>query len=116
MNLFPKVRCVWGYFSLSELSDLDSDGVYWLTKVKSPCVVYVEDYRFDLISFLLAQRLSNIDQPILLGAKEKVKCRLIAQKVCPEVANSRRRKIRKNAKEKGKTPSKRQLQLALWSH
>jgi len=66
-------------------------------------------------SLLVAQRLSNIDQPILVGAKEKVKCRLIAQKVGAEVANSRRRKIRKNADEKGKTPSKRQLQLASWT-
>jgi len=29
-----------GYFSLQDFADMNSDGVYWLTRVKSQCVVY----------------------------------------------------------------------------
>ena len=32
-----------GYFSLPDFADMNSDGVYWLTRVKSQCVVYDQE-------------------------------------------------------------------------
>ncbi|MBC8230345.1 IS4 family transposase [bacterium] len=105
-----------GYFSLDDFAQLNSDSVYWLTRVKSVCVVYdPKDNKFDLVEFLKTQSGDIIDQQIRLGAKKKVKCRLCAVRVADDVAIKRRRKIREYASNKGRTPSKRQLVLADWT-
>ena len=104
-----------GYFSLKLLADFSSEEVYWLTRLKSNCVLYdKEDKRFSLVEFLSKQRADRIDSPILLGNEERLPCRLLAIRVPEEVANQRRRKIRADARKKGRTPSKRQLALADW--
>jgi len=95
---------------------MSSDGVYWLTRVKSQCIIYdQEGNKYDLVDFLKKQSDNRIDQQILLGVKDKVSCRLIAVRVPEEVSNERRRKIRAYARKKGRTPSKRQLVLADWT-
>jgi len=48
------------------------------------------------------------------GSKAKVSCRLIAKRVCEEVAQRRKRKKRQAAKKKGRTPSKEVLALCYW--
>jgi hypothetical protein len=105
-----------GYFSLADFAQMDSEGAYWLSRVKSQCIVYdQEGNKYDLVEFLKRQSSDKIDQHILLGAKDKLPCRLLAVRVPQEVANQRRRKIRENARKKGRTPSKRQLALADWT-
>jgi len=105
-----------GYFSLKDFADMNGDDVYWLTRVKSMCIVYdQEDNRYQLVEFLNRQSGHIIDQQILLGANQKVSCRLLAVRVADDVANERRRKIREYARNKGRTPSKRQLALADWT-
>ena len=99
-----------GYFSLRHLADFSSEEVYWLTRLKSNCVLYdKEGKRFSLVEFLKKQHSDKIDLPILLGSEEKLPCRLIAVRLPEEIANQRRRKIRTDAREKGRTPSKRRL-------
>ena len=72
-------------------------------------------YKYHLDQFLKRQSSDIIDQQILLGAKKKVPCRLIAVRVPDNVVNQRRRKIREYARDKGRTPSKKQLALAGWT-
>ena len=48
------------------------------------------------------------------GAKAQVDCRLIAKRVCEEVAQRRKRKKRQAAKKKGRTISPRALALCHW--
>ena len=104
-----------GYFSLTLLADFSADDVYWLTRFKSNCVLYdKEGKRWELVDFLNAQRVHFIDQTILLGSDKRLECRLIAVRLPEKIANERRRKIRADAKQKGRTPSKRQLALADW--
>jgi hypothetical protein len=31
------------YFSLADFADMNNDGVYWLTRVKSVCLVYDQE-------------------------------------------------------------------------
>ena len=57
----------------------------------------------------------EIEMSIRLGVKAQLPCRLLAQRVATEVANKRRRQIRRMAKNKGKTPSKKRLALADWN-
>jgi hypothetical protein len=105
-----------GYFSLSRFSELNADGVYWLTRVKSQCDFYDEHGKcWDLAQFLLLKDGDIIDIPIFLGKKHRIPCRLLAVRVSDEVANYRLRKIRDYAWKKGVTPGKKTLFLAGWT-
>jgi len=80
-----------GYFSLTLLADFSSHDVYWLTRLKSNCILY-EDKRFSLVEFLNKQREDKIDIPILLGAEARLPCRLLAIRLPEEIANQRKRR------------------------
>ncbi|CAA9368214.1 MAG: hypothetical protein AVDCRST_MAG93-8166 [uncultured Chloroflexia bacterium] len=56
-----------------------------------------------------------LDRPVLLGRKERLEARLLAVRVPQEVADQRRRRIRQEFRDKGKTPSARLLALAAWT-
>lgn len=124
-----------GFFSLTVLAEIGQSGNYWLTRVKSQCVFYVQskedcddkcssrrgysvprndNNRYDLADFLREQKSDRVHINVLLGTKAKLPCRLIALRVPQQVANERRRKMKANAKKKGKTVSKRRLELANW--
>jgi hypothetical protein len=108
-----------GYFSLKRLAQMSEDGFYWLTRVKVQCTLYYDansdDRRYELYQFLQSQDQNCIDVNIPLGKTEKLHCRLLAVRVPKEIANRRRRQLRARLKQKGKTPSKRQLQMADWT-
>jgi len=104
------------YFNLKDCADMNRDSVYWLTRVRSVCLLYDQkDSKYQLVDFLKGQSDAIIDQQIFLGATQKVPCRLLAARVADDVAAKRRGKIREHALKKGKTPSKRQLALAHWT-
>jgi len=108
-----------GYFSLLRLAQMSDDGSYWLTRVKVQCTLYCDDSldekRYELYEFLQSQEDNCIDAKIRLGKTEKLECRLLAVRVPEEIANKRRRQLTARLKKKGKTPSKRQLQMADWT-
>ena len=105
-----------GYFSLDDLEQLKALGVYWLTRLKSQSDFYDEHgTRWDLVTFLQQHTSSQIDMPILLGAKKRVPCRLLGERVPDEVANARRRRIRLHARKKGIQPTQKILFLAGWT-
>jgi len=82
-----------GYFSLTLLANFSDDGVYWLTRIKSNCVLYdQEGKRFSLVEFFKKQRADKIDLPIFLGSLEKLPCRFIAVRLPEKIANQRKRR------------------------
>jgi len=108
-----------GYFSLPRLAQMSEDGAYWLTRVKVQCTLTCDTnskaQRYELYEFLQSKDANGIDVRIRLGKTEKLHCRLLAVRVPEEVATKRRRQRRARLKEKGKTPSRRQLQMADWT-
>jgi hypothetical protein len=64
---------------------------------------------------LQATTTSRLDLDVCLGAKRRLRCRLIAVRVPQEVADRRRQKARENAKRKGRTPSQAYLALLDWT-
>jgi len=104
-----------GYYSLKEFRDMDSHGVYWLSRVKSYSILYFQDKRWDLLGFLERHCRDSIDTQVLLGDKEQVPCRLLAVRVPDDVAMLRRCKLISEAKDKGKSVSARTLKLASWT-
>jgi hypothetical protein len=104
-----------GYYSLKEFRKMDSDGVYWLSRVKSYSILYCHDKRWNLLGFLERHCRDSIDTQVLLGDKEQVPCRLLAVRVPDDVAMLRRCKLISEAKDKGKPVSARTLKLASWT-
>lgn len=101
-----------GYFSLSDFNRFSTNGVYWLSRVKSCCDVYFAGKRWDLFKLLEKHCQDELDIPILLGVKERVSCRLLAIKVPDKVAKLRRCRLLSEAQCKGKKVSKKSLKLA----
>lgn len=104
------------FFSLDDFSEMDKEGKYWLSRVKAMCKVYTLDGKqWDLVSLLEIHCQDKMDMQVLLGVKERMPCRILAVKVPDDVANERRRKMKKAAKDKGTTVSERVLKLADWN-
>ena len=105
-----------GYFSLGVFERLNEEGVYWLSRVHAKTVVLdPEGNRPDLKTLLASQKGDELDTAILLGDKKRLPCRLLATRVSPKVARERRRKLRYQARRKGKMVSKVRLALADWT-
>jgi len=104
-----------GYFCLREFRDMDSQGAYWLSRVKSLCILHYQDKRWNLLKFLEKHCKDDIDVQVLLGDKERVPCRLLAVRVPDDVAKLRRCKLISEAKDKGKPVSDKTLKLASWT-
>jgi hypothetical protein len=103
-----------GYYNLKEFKKMDSEGVYWLSRVKSNCVLYHHDKRWGLLGLLQKHCKDRMDIQVLLGADERVPCRLLAVRVSDDVARLRRCKLISEAKDKGKPLSDKALELASW--
>ncbi len=105
-----------GYFSLALLGDLAQQGVYWLSRFRVGTVVLdPAGHPWDLADLLPSQVGVEVEQPIMLGAQQRLPCRLLAQRVPPKVAQERRRRLRAQAKRKGQGVSQARLALADWT-
>lgn len=101
-----------GYFDLEVLHDIAAAGAFYLTRLQDGTGLYSADGTpLDLAA--LARRYPGdvFDQPIQLGAKQRLAARLVMVRVPPEVAAARRRALRTKAKKKGYTPSADKLAL-----
>ena len=105
-----------GFFALDTLHTIDQAGGYWLTRPQITTVLTDQDgARIDLPTFLAAQQCALVDVPVCLGARHRLVCRLLAVRVPQEVADQRRRRLRAEAKRRGRAPSALQLALAEWT-
>lgn len=105
-----------GYFSLAVLHELTSVGVYWLSRLHVHTHVFDQAGScIDVLAWLSKQQRSSYDLPIRLGAVDRLSARLLAVRVPSQVAEQRRRRLRKQAKRKGQTLSQRHLALADWT-
>lgn len=105
-----------GYFSLAILHELTIAGVYWLSRLHVHTHVFDQAGTcLDLTVWLKKQRTSALEIPICLGEEARLNARLLAVRVPSQVAEQRRRRLRKQAKRKGQTISKRHLDLADWT-
>jgi len=104
-----------GYWKLAHLSAAQARGQYWLFRLHPQTAIFTaDDKSWDLASLLSAQSGQEVELAVELGAKERLPARLFARRVPPQIAEQRRRRVREQAKRRGKTPSKNQLYLADW--
>jgi len=107
-----------GYFTLVDFKEMNSDGIYWLTRIKANCGLHYEDKDWDLLKFMetyCKNEGDDLDIQVELGLKERVSCRLMAKRVSDKQAMVRRCKLISEAKAKGEKVSEKVLRLASWA-
>lgn len=106
-----------GFYDLGVLATLTDAEVYWLSKLEATALISDANHRdCPLLSFV--RGLSEVGQwegSVWVGKGRKVAGRLLVMRVPQEVADERRRRIRKTARDKGVTPSAAALALAEWT-
>ena len=105
-----------GYFSLGVLERLDQEGVYFLSHWQVQTALYDEaGRRLDLEALLQGTAAGRVERWVRMGARQRIRVRLLAERVPPEVAAERRRRLHAAAKKKGQPVSQKRLELADWT-
>jgi hypothetical protein len=106
-----------GFYDLGLLAKLSEAEVYWLSKLEATALISDASHRDSpLLSFV--RDLGQVGQwqgQVWVGKARKVAGRLLVMRVPQEVADQRRRRIRKQARDKGVTASAAALALAEWT-
>jgi hypothetical protein len=104
-----------GFFQLDDLAADQRDGRHWLTYLKPQTAVFVDGQRVDLAAFLASAGDGLVDVTVQVGVAQHIPCRLLAQRVPDAVAEQRRKRILKEARDKGYKVRPERLVLAGWT-
>jgi DDE family transposase len=106
-----------GYFSLDRFAELSGSGAFWISRWQLGTATFHPDGRpLDLLDYARQHQAGGpIDMPILLGAGNRLACRLIVLRVPQEVAARRRQKASEKARKHGRTASPEQLAWCDWT-
>lgn len=104
------------YFGLPKFARWGAAGVYWLSRLKIGTVVSdTQGRRLNLLKILRDAKGQDLDREVLLGAGERLPCRLIARQVPAHVARKRRERLREKARRRHEPVSELALALAGWT-
>ncbi len=105
-----------GFFDLQVLAAISAADGYWLTRLRVDSVVTSAAHgRQSLVDFVSTAAVAGYDDWVMIGGQNPVRARLLVQPVPQEVADQRRRRLRADAKDRGRTPSAPALALAAWT-
>lgn len=108
-----------GYFKLKTLADIVAKGAFFLTRflVRTVLKDPITRAPIDLAKHLSRLEGNACEMDVLMGGEKlpQVACRLIALRVSEQVANERRRRLKKEAKKKGRAVSKHHLRMCDWT-
>jgi hypothetical protein len=105
-----------GFFDLDVFARLAGQGVYWLSRLHRTTALFDRvGRRWDVLALLAHQGRPRLDLPINLGVEQRLAARLLAVRVPEDVANQRRRRLRKAARDRGRTPSAATLAWCDWT-
>jgi len=108
-----------GYFKLETLKRIACKGAFFLTRflIGTALTDLQTMAPIDLSQTLRKLKTNLCQMQVIMGGADaqKVSCRLICLRASGRVANQRRRRLRKQARKKGRTPSRRQLALCDWT-
>jgi hypothetical protein len=104
-----------GFFDFDELAKITQQGSSWISRVPAMLDKETDDGTIEgLTDWLKRQCLDRIDQPVRLGTRKHLDCRLVAVRLARKLAQQRLRELKKTLKKKGRTPSDRQRVLCQW--
>ena len=106
-----------GFFDLTVLRELDAQGVFFLSKLRAPTLIGDAQGREQALRTFVQHlgEATRWEGEVTLGRGGVVRARLLLQRVPQEVSDQRRRRIRKEARDKGRTPSAAALALAAYT-
>jgi hypothetical protein len=106
-----------GYFDLSRFRTWAERGAHWLSRWQPGTLVFAPGGRpLDLLGSLGRHPAgAPFDAPVLLGAAERLACRLIALRAPQEVAARRRHKAYAKAQKHGGVPGREHLAWCDWT-
>lgn len=106
-----------GYFVVAHLRLIQDHEAYFLSRLDTQTSLFDPEtgQAIDLLAWLRQQKDTAFERECLIGAKERLRCRLVAVRMPQEVADRRRQKAKETARRKGRTPSERQLALLDWA-
>jgi hypothetical protein len=105
-----------GFFDIEEFRRLGLRGVFWLSRLLPAAKIYDPDGReLPLRSWLAKQPEGRLELPVLLGATQRLPCRLLVERVPDAVARKRRERLLKAARRKGTQVSATKLALCAWT-
>jgi hypothetical protein len=105
-----------GYWSLEAFAALAQQKVFWLSRLQMQTAVYdATGARQELLPLLETQPTDTIDLAVALGEHQHLGARLLAVRVPQDVADTRRRRLRAAARDKGRQVSATRLALAAWT-
>ncbi|MCA1675725.1 MAG: IS4 family transposase [Actinobacteria bacterium] len=104
-----------GFWSVAELATLTDTGTCWLSRLQAGTTVHVADGTMrSLDAVLTTTTATELDLSVTLGQAVQVPARLLAQRVAPAVAETRRRQLRRDAKRRGHQSRQTTLDRADW--
>ncbi len=108
-----------GYFKLTTFGGIIEKGAFFLTRflVGTGLTEAITNAPLDLSERLSKLQGNACEIDVLMGSRKssRVPCRLIALRVGEQIANERRRRLKKEAKKKGRTVSKHHLRMCDWT-
>jgi Transposase DDE domain len=105
-----------GYWSLTAFEALKQQEVWWLSRLQMQTAVYdATGNRRDLLELLEGQGTDTVELAVRLGEHQRLPARLFATRVPQDVAETRRRRLRQEARKKGRQVSAARLALAAWT-
>jgi hypothetical protein len=105
-----------GYFKQERLALLNQQGAFYVTRYQSQTAIYDDqtEERIDVLQALNATKEQRAELHVTLGERIRTPVRLIAQRLSPKLAASRRRKAKRKARKNGQTCSAAYLSLQSW--
>lgn len=105
-----------GYFNLAVFAMIHAAKAFYLSRTQHTVSLSSAGKRCNLIAWLSIQGVGKIDQEVVLGTANQLRCRLIAWRVPPDIEASRRRKTRQAMLDKGRNPSEQILASCAWEY
>ncbi len=105
-----------GYFDVSRFAALDKQDAKFISRFQHGTAVYeANGTPVKLAAYLRTPATNLVDRDVLVGASDRLSCRMIAIRMPEEVANRRRQKAQEKARKKGRSLSAEYLELLGWS-
>lgn len=105
-----------GYFCVALLAQLGHQGVFWISRIQPHTAVFSpQGAPRQLGTWLKKSKQTVVDEPILLGAQERLLCRLIAVRVPSHVRRKRLKRLEKDARRRGRPISQLQRDWTAWT-
>jgi hypothetical protein len=105
-----------GFYDLQTLATYDKQGGYFLTRILTNTLIYVDNVgRVDLEQFLAGIHGDKIELSVRLGSTVRLPVRLVARRVPMEVREKRLSQLKDKARKKRQPLSRRTISLADWN-